>query len=172
MVSAPVLYAEDSEDDAFLLQRAFAQAEVPHRLLVVPNGKAVVHYLSATGPYVDRAVHPFPRLVLLDIKMPHRTGLDVLCWIRQQPELRRLTVVMLTASAQDRDVSSAYALGANGYLIKPSNASGLAQLGQDLRRLCAEPESEGAWVLRGNRLVEGLQQHGQDAIGPAKAVLS
>ncbi|HEY3757271.1 MAG TPA: response regulator [Opitutaceae bacterium] len=158
MVSAPVLYAEDSEDDAFLLQRAFSQAGVSNPLVVVPNGKAVVHYLSATGPYTDRTSHPFPRLVLLDIKMPHRTGLDVLCWIRQQPELRHLTVIMLTASAQDRDVSSAYSLGANGYLVKPSNAAGLAQLGQDLGKLCLEPETEGNWVLRGNRLADGVQQ--------------
>ncbi|HZZ58993.1 MAG TPA: response regulator [Opitutaceae bacterium] len=152
MSPAPVLYAEDSEDDAFLLQRAFTQAGVTHPLVVVPNGKAVVHYLSATGQYVDRAQHPFPRLVLLDIKMPHRTGLDVLCWIRQQPELRRLPVIILTSSAQDRDIASAYSLGANGYLVKPSNAAGLAQLGKDLGRLCDAPEAEGAWTLHGNRL--------------------
>lgn len=152
MAPAPVLYAEDSEDDAFLLQRAFTQAGVTHPLVVVPNGKAVVHYLSATGPYADRSQHPFPRLVLLDIKLPHRTGLDVLCWIRQQPELRRLPVIMLTSSAQDRDIASAYSLGANGYLVKPSNATGLAQLGRDLGKICDEPEAEGSWVLHGNRL--------------------
>lgn len=155
MDQEPVLYAEDSEDDAFLLQRAFNQAGVPHPLVIVPNGKAVVHYLSGTGPYGDRGAHPFPRLVLLDIKMPHRTGLDVLCWIRQQPELRRLPVIMLTSSAHDRDVASAYSLGANGYVVKPSNAAGLAQLGVDLARVCAEADSEGSWVLHGNRLAAG-----------------
>lgn len=152
MGPAPVLYAEDSEDDVFLLQRAFHQAKIAHPLVVVSNGKAVVQYLSATGPFADRAQHPFPRLVLLDIKMPHRTGLDVLCWIRQQPELRRLPVILLTSSSQDRDVTSAYSLGANGYIVKPCTAAGLAQLGEDLAQICAQPEAEGAWVLRGNKL--------------------
>ncbi len=155
-VPAPVLYAEDSEDDAFLLQRAFRHASVPNPLVVVPNGKAVVQYLSATGPYADRSQHPFPRAVLLDIKLPHRTGLDVLCWIRQQPELRKLPVIMLTSSAQDRDISSAYAQGADGFLVKPCNSAALLQLGEDLGRLCADPDGEGAWVLRGNRFEAGM----------------
>lgn len=121
MISTPpILYAEDDENDAFLIQRAFKQAEVRNPLVIVPDGKAAVDYLTGTGPYANREEHPLPCLILLDLKMPGKSGLEVLEWIRKQAEISILPVVMLTSSEQESDIHRAYLVGANGYLVKPN----------------------------------------------------
>ena len=85
MSSEVVLYAEDDENDAFLLANAFKRVGIPHRLVVVDDGRAAIDYLAGEGEYADRAQHPLPRLVLLDLKMPAVTGLEVLQWIKGPP---------------------------------------------------------------------------------------
>ena len=115
----PVLYAEDEENDVFLMERAFKKADIANPLRIVPDGKMAVEYLSGTGRYANRAAHPMPGLVLLDLNMPGKPGLDVLEWLRAEPATSTLLVVVFTSSNQDRDVHRAYSLGANGYLIKP-----------------------------------------------------
>jgi CheY-like chemotaxis protein len=119
MISAPpILYAEDDENDAFLIQRAFKQEVVRNPLVIIPDGKAAIDYLTGTDPYANREEHPLPCLILLDLKMPGKSGLEVLEWIRHQPGISILPVVMLTSSDQESDIHRAYLLGANGYLVK------------------------------------------------------
>jgi len=113
-----ILLAEDDPDDVFLIQAAFAEAAVPYRLAVVNNGEQAIQYLSGDGPYADRTRHPMPFLLLLDLKMPIRTGFEVLDWIRSRPELNRLLVVILTGSGLRTDVWKAEELGTNSYLVK------------------------------------------------------
>ena len=97
---------------------------------VVTDGDAAVDYLSATGAYSDRSTHPLPDLVFLDIKVPRRNGHEILGWIRAQPGLKSLPVVMLTGSEEPTDVTRAYSLGATSYLRKlPSPA----EFGQAVR---------------------------------------
>ena len=115
----PILYAEDEENDVFLMERAFKKAEIANPLRIVPDGKLAVEYLSGTGGYTDREAHPLPGLILLDLNMPGKHGLEVLEWLRAQPATSTLLVLVFTSSTQDRDVHRAYSLGANGYLIKP-----------------------------------------------------
>ncbi len=115
----PILYAEDEENDVFLMERAFKRAEITNPLSIVPDGKLAVEYLSGTGGYTDREAHPMPGLILLDLNMTGKHGLDVLEWLRAQPATSTLLVLVFTSSTQDRDVHRAYSLGANGYLIKP-----------------------------------------------------
>ena len=76
-------------------------------------------YLSGTGEFADRNRHPMPQLVLLDLKMPRKSGLEVLSWMRNQPALKRVIIVIFTSSKHDQDINNAYELGANSYLVKP-----------------------------------------------------
>lgn len=116
---ATVLLADDDPNDIFLMRRAFKRSGSPHLLQVVPNGDEVINYLSGSGRYLDRSLYPFPSLVLLDVKMPRKNGLEVLEWMRSQPYIRRVPVVVLTSSRQPVDVNRAYELGANSYMVKP-----------------------------------------------------
>ncbi len=114
-----ILLVEDDPNDVLLLQRAFRQANVAPSIHVEGDGEQGVAYLAGQGPYADRVRHPLPMLLLLDLKLPRLSGFEVLAWLRQQPGLRRLPVVILTSSAQLADISRAYDLGANSYLVKP-----------------------------------------------------
>jgi len=115
-----VLLVEDDPNDILLTQRAFRKANLVHvSLQVVQDGDAAVFYLSGTGKYSDRGRHPLPVLMLLDLKLPRRSGHEVLTWLRQQPNLKRLPVIVLTSSKENTDVNKAYDLGANSYLVKP-----------------------------------------------------
>ena len=125
-----VLVVEDSEDDLFLMKMACKRTGIPHSLTFVTDGDAAIHYFSGTGPYTDRVAHPLPDLVFLDIKLPKRDGHQVLAWIREQPALKNLPVVMLTASARNTDVNRAYELGVTSYLRKTGNQ---AEFGQAVR---------------------------------------
>lgn len=128
-----ILYAEDDENDAFLITRAWAEADIPDRLVIVEDGAAAIDYLAASGAYTDRTEHPFPCLVLLDLNMPGTSGIDVLKWIRTKPTTVALPVVMLTSSNQDADVYRAYLQGANGYLVKPSKLVEMVTMAKGIR---------------------------------------
>jgi CheY-like chemotaxis protein len=114
-----ILLVEDNADDVSLIERAFRKAHIQNRVQVVNDGDQAVAYLNGEGVYADRVAHPLPSLVLLDLKMPRRNGFEVLSWIRSQPELKGLQVVILTGSLEKKDVSRASELGADSFLIKP-----------------------------------------------------
>ena len=114
-----ILLVEDDANDVLLIQRAFRNAKLRNPVQVVPHGEEAVAYLAGHGPYADRERYPVPALILLDLKLPRMSGLEVLAWLRQQRGLRRLPVVMLTSSRERVDINRAYDLGANSYLVKP-----------------------------------------------------
>jgi two-component system, response regulator len=116
---AVILLVDDSDDDGLLVRRAFAQSRILNPLQVVTTGEEAIDCLSGRKSYADREQYPMPELVLLDIKMPGVSGFDVLRWIRLQPNLEGLWVVMLTSSDDRDDVNQAYRMGANSFLIKP-----------------------------------------------------
>lgn len=135
MASQPViLLAEDREDDVLLVRKAFQSAEMNCRVQVVRDGEQAILYLSGEGQFRDRKEFPFPDLVLLDLKMPRVDGFEVLRWIRQQPGIRNLRVVVLTASNQIRDVNQAYRLGANSFLVKPLDFENFVETSKALRQ--------------------------------------
>jgi CheY-like chemotaxis protein len=123
-----ILVAEDNATDALMVRRAFAKASVQGTLEVVDDGDKAVGYLSGVGAFSDRARYPLPVLLLLDLKLPRRSGLEVLEWLRQQPGLRRLPVVVLTSSEENADIRRAYDLGANSYLVKPVDFDALLEM--------------------------------------------
>lgn len=114
-----LLLVEDDPNDVMLFRRAKDKSNLANPLQVVEDGEAAIAYLSGQGTYADRNRYPLPALVLLDLKLPRKSGLEVLAWLRQQPGLRRLPVVVLTSSRESLDVGRAYDLGANSYLVKP-----------------------------------------------------
>ena len=114
-----ILVAEDDPTDAFFLQRAFSKAGIPVSLHFVRDGQEVIDYLLGEDPFGDRSTNPLPQLLLLDLKMPRMNGFDVLDWLKRQPGLKRLLVVIFTSSEEAQDINRAYDLGANSYLVKP-----------------------------------------------------
>jgi len=122
-----ILLAEDSEDDVTLVRMALERAGITNPLHVCHDGEEVVAYLSAQGPYTDRQKYPFPRLLILDLKMPKMNGLDVLRWLRAHPACSVIPTLVLSSSELRSDVQEAYSLGANAFAAKPS---GLRELGE------------------------------------------
>lgn len=117
--SRTILLVEDNEDDVFLTEMAFAKAGCKNSLRVVMDGDEAVEYLSGEGKFADRAEHPFPSLVLLDLKLPYRSGLEILRWMGSNDILGKTTVAVLTSSNEPSDLKRAYELGTNTYLVKP-----------------------------------------------------
>lgn len=124
----PILIVEDEPDAITLLQHAFERAGIRQPVQTVHDGDQAIAYLSGESRYADRAAYPLPQLVLLDLKLPRCSGLEVLEWIRAQPTFRGLPVVVLTSSKERSDVRRAYAAGANSYLVKPSSLARLIEL--------------------------------------------
>ena len=126
--SKAMLLVEDNEDDVFLMKRALKSAQIVNPLQVVEDGQQAVEYLSGTGKYSDREKHPFPAVVFLDLKLPIKSGLEVLEWIRTRGDFENLVVLVLTSSNEPSDLNRAYKLGANSYLVKPPTAMQLLEL--------------------------------------------
>ena len=114
-----ILVVEDDQNDVFFLKYAFENAGITHPIHVVEDGQQAIEFLEGRGKYGNREDYPLPCLVLLDLKLPVKMGLDVLRWIRQQPSLHTLLVVVLTSSKDPADVDEAYRLGARSFLVKP-----------------------------------------------------
>ncbi|MGH8372080.1 MAG: response regulator [Gammaproteobacteria bacterium] len=114
-----ILLAEDDQNDVMLIKRAFSKSHVINPIACVENGEEAVAYLSGQGQYADRERHPLPFMMLLDLKLPRLSGHEVLKWLREQPGLKRLPVVVLTSSREPSDINRAYEIGANSYLVKP-----------------------------------------------------
>ena len=128
-----LLLVEDNEDDAFFLRRALKNGGVPHAPVHLPDGREAIAYLGGEGAYADRVAHPLPAVVFLDLNLPYKTGLQVLEWIRQRPELARVVVIALTSSGEQSDVRRAYELGANSYIVKPASADALVEIAKAFR---------------------------------------
>ncbi len=131
----PVLYIEDEPDDAFFLSYAWEQAGVSNPLITIPDGQQAIDYLAGHGRYGDRHEYPIPCLLLLDLKLPLKSGFEVLRWIRQQPALEGLDVVILSGSDQDRDVELARSLGVTDYIVKPATPTRLAEILRERKSL-------------------------------------
>jgi CheY-like chemotaxis protein len=124
----PILLVEDSPDDALLIQRACRKANLANPVQHVSDGEEAVAYLSGAPPWSDRAKFPLPVFMLLDLKLPRRSGLEVLEWVRRESPVKRLPVVVLTSSRESVDVNRAYDIGVNSYLTKPVGFEALLEM--------------------------------------------
>ncbi len=123
-----ILLAKDNEDYSLLFQRALRTANIDAGLDIVRDGHEAVAYLAGEEPYSDRTRHPFPKLVLLDLKMPRMDGFQVLSAVRQKLGLTQLPVVVLTNSENPADIRRAYELGASSFFRKPDSLEGLDEM--------------------------------------------
>jgi CheY-like chemotaxis protein len=123
-----ILLVEDDPNDILFVQRAFKQANIKTSIHIVNDGDTAVSYLSGTGDYNNRDLYPLPTLILLDLKLPRRSGIEILEWIRQQPDIRRIPVVVLTSSRESIDLERSYDLGVNSYLVKPVKFEALSNM--------------------------------------------
>lgn len=136
-----ILLVEDEENDIVLLKLSFQEAGIALPLRVVTDGQMAIDYLSGAQGFADRKEFPLPCLVLLDLKLPRQSGFEVLKWIREQPALKCLVVIVLSSAEHEQDVQQAYELGANSYVVKPMN---VAQRDETIRLLKG-------WWLQCNR---------------------
>lgn len=120
-----VLLVEDQSADVLLTQRAFQRVNASINLQIAEDGLEAIHYLSGEDKYGDRKLHPLPQLILLDLKLPRRSGFEVLQWLQSHERLRRIPVIIVSSSDIQRDINQAYDFGANAYLVKPVNFADL-----------------------------------------------
>ena len=123
-----ILVAEDDENDSFLLQRAFKKLGINLPCYICKDGGEAMAYLKGEGKFADRAAHPFPRVLITDLKMPRCSGFDLLRWLQEHPECNTIPKIVLSASAVPEDVKLAYQLGTNCYFKKPTNFDALVEL--------------------------------------------
>jgi len=132
--NAVLLLVEDSREDAMITQQALKQAGLEQRIVHVADGEEAINYLQGEPPFVVREDYPLPALVLLDLKMPKVTGLEVLAWLQSHPDLaQKIPVIVLTGSIHPRDRSQAHELGALGYEVKPVNFRELVAIAASLK---------------------------------------
>jgi two-component system response regulator len=118
-----ILLAEDNPKDVELTLEALEDSLLANRVVVVKDGVETLEYLRREGQYANREPG-LPSVLLLDIKMPRKDGIEVLREIRSDPQLKLLPVVMLTSSREDKDLLNSYYLGVNAYVVKPVNFNG------------------------------------------------
>ena len=145
-----LLAVEDDPGDIFMLERALRRAGIANPLVIVRDGEAAIDYLAGQGDYADRERFPLPTVMLLDLKLPKRSGLEVLAWLRDQPGLKRLRVVVLTSSRESPDVNRAHDLGVSSYLVKPVDMTSLverlAALNLFLVVMAEKPSLDAGWT--------------------------
>lgn len=130
----PILLAEDDPDDQAFAREALAESRLANELFVVADGQELMDFLRREGSFAPPVRAPRPGLILMDLKMPRKDGLEALAEIRGDPELRSLPVVVLTTSRADEDIARSYELGVNSYIRKPVSFPGLVEAIQALGR--------------------------------------
>lgn len=126
-----IMLVEDDPAEVRLIQRAFKKAGIEETVFRLRDGDEAVAYLDGEPPFDNRVSYPFPSIMLLDIKLPRRSGIELLQWVRSRTDVRRrLPIVMLTSSRHAIDVNRAYEAGANSYITKPDSSEELKLLAE------------------------------------------
>lgn len=132
-VIAPILMAEDDQDDRLITRKALEQNRVANPLVIVGDGEELLDYLYRRGPYSNPDAAPQPCIILLDLNMPKMDGREALKVIKQDQDLRKIPVVILTTSKAEEDIMKSYNTGANSYITKPVTFDGLVDVIKSLK---------------------------------------
>ena|ERR1041384_1988120 len=143
MARNTILVVDDDPADTALIKHVFGASKIRNPIQAVGNGEQAIAYLKGEGVYAQRESYPYPILLLLDLKMPIKSGFDVLEWLQSQPKPPGMAVVVLTGATDTRDLNRAYQLGAHSFLMKPLESEELMNLINGLKGLRAEPGDEG-----------------------------
>jgi DNA-binding response OmpR family regulator len=135
-----ILLVDDSEHDVFFFHEAKKRAAVTFPVEVVSDGVAAISYLSGDPPYSDRTRFPLPSIILLDLKLPKKSGHEVLEWLKADSNFRDIQVLILSSSFEEADVRRAYDLGAALYIVKPVGLNILTNLIRAIAGYCHDPE--------------------------------
>jgi len=127
-----LLIVEDDVNDQTFIQRALKRSGVMNRLAIVNDGEEATTYLRGFGLYQDRTLHPLPRLIITDLKMPRMGGIELLGWMNDRAEFRLIPTIVLTSSSDQADITTAFERGAKGYMIKPVQFADLENLMQTI----------------------------------------
>ncbi len=122
-----ILHVEDDADAAYFLKRALQKANLDLDLRQLKDGEEAIRYLASQPPFNDRSTHPAPHIILLDLKMPLKDGFDVLSWIKENPPLTSIPVIVLTSSDREADIQRAKTLGATAFLTKTISYGNVVQ---------------------------------------------
>jgi len=123
-----ILLAEDDPRDLEIVKHALQRNGVAVDIEYVRDGEEAICYLKGKPPFSDRVAHPFPDLIIVDLKMPRVSGLEVFEWRRHQPRCARVPLIMLSGSGLQKDIDTAYRLGANSYFSKPASLEKLQEI--------------------------------------------
>ncbi len=132
---ARILLVEDSADDILFLERAFRKAGVPPFFRAIKDGAEAMQYFRGDGVYSDRSIHPLPTHLLLDLKIPKVSGLELLAWLKAGNIRDGLRVAILSSSAEPADRERAQALGIDGFFLKPGRSADLVNTVHQIARL-------------------------------------
>jgi CheY-like chemotaxis protein len=123
-----IMLVEDDENDSILLRRALTKNDISNPVQWMRDGLEALEHLQGHGKFADRNAYPFPHVVILDLKMPRLSGLELLAHLQDHPELKIIPTVVLSSSRLPADIETAYSLGANTYFVKPTDFNSLAKM--------------------------------------------
>lgn len=116
-----ILLVEDNPEEAQLAIRSFKKGNLANHLLHIDDGETALDFIFARNQYAQRDPGNLPKLILLDLKLPKVSGLDILRAVKQDPQTRKIPVTVLTSSREEPDIIACYDLGVNSYIVKPVN---------------------------------------------------
>ncbi len=126
-MTGPILMADDDRDDCMFTERALKKGRILNPFITVGDGEELLDYLFRRGKYSNPEDSPRPVLILLDLNMPRLKGLDALEEMKANPDIRKIPVVVLTTSKQERDIVQSYDRHVSGYIVKPVTLDGMVQ---------------------------------------------
>ena len=155
-MAATILMADDNPCDILEVERVLRKARISNPLCAVRDGLELIAYLQGEGAYGDRILYPYPAIVLLDLKMPRKSGLEVLEWLRTGPEHQELGVIVLTALEDLDELRRAYQLGAHSFLAKPIGVADFHNLATGLKGIALESNPDGQYLKFNTKLFRRL----------------